>query len=290
MNTRRDPDRLRPPRHALRRPGPGAVRGRPPSGPAAGSLVTLSTLLGLVVLSAFAFSPWPRWWTLHAESARLMARPRPPPCGSNPHAPPAAEPPALKHRDPVGGPHPRGESWLATFADELERGSATGRRRGGPRWRWPAWVALAFLVGLAIGLLRLCWDCGRCMPCAEGPAGRRPLVARCGRPAPRGDVLHRPVEVRESPEISAPATIGWRRPRCSSPTTGEAGTTANGGSSWPMSWPTSAGVTTSPASGRVQPRPALLPSRGTCSQGGRLQQELAADAWGARLVGATGRT
>lgn len=38
-------------------------------GPAAGVLVTMTTLLGLVAVSAASLSPWPRFWSIDVDTA-----------------------------------------------------------------------------------------------------------------------------------------------------------------------------------------------------------------------------
>ena len=191
--------------------------------------------------------------------------------------------------DPADGAMPRGGSWMTTFADELGRElRQPAVAAEAPRWRWPAWVALAFLGGVTIALLRL-------------GLGLRAVHALRGRARPVGDLAlldavdllraemscTRQVEVRESPEISAPATIGWRRPAVLLPDdwrgwddrerrvvlAHELAHICRG------DYLSGLGAQFSLALHFYHPAAHLLADRL------RLQQELAADAWGARLVG-----
>jgi beta-lactamase regulating signal transducer with metallopeptidase domain len=258
-------------------------------GPAAGSLVSLTTLLLLLALPAVGLSPWPRWWTYDATMAARPAEPTPSPSTSPVTARPdvsdsSAVQPADQSRNPANQ-----ESWFLTFAREFERElRQPSVAHDTARWRWPAWVALGLLASLGVGLIRLVVGLRAvavlrrsCRPIED--EAMLDALAVC-----RAEMCCTiPVAILESAEVSTPATIGWRRPIILLPAT------------W-TDW-------------NEQERRVVLAhelahiSRGDYASGVlaqlsvavhfyhplahwlaarlRLQQELAADAWGARLSG-----
>jgi prepilin-type processing-associated H-X9-DG protein len=265
-------------------------------GPAAGSLAAGSTLLIMVLVSLIVLSPWPRWWTVAPESFARNAVVTPKTAGPTEPFPTADEGSELRARSASGAPKgPPLEAtedeiadkptFLALLLEELRR-PATGPVPS--RWGWAEWLAVGFLASLALGLIRL----------GLGLWGMRRLRARS---VPIDDrELHdaieilraelsctRPVAVRELAELATPATIGWRRPLLLLP------------ADW-RDW--------SPDERRAVLAHELAHVRrgdflaGLAAQLGlalhfyhplahwlaarlRLEQELAADAWGARLSG-----
>ena len=126
--------------------------------PSSGSLVTLTSLMLVVALSAMAFSPWPRW-TL--KSATVTQRSEPLPLQSSAtNVPGKKASPVLEsavrplddsdRSSELGEPSSAGLFWRA-FIDEL-RQTPTEKSQG--RWHWSAFLSLAFLIGSGLGLLR----------------------------------------------------------------------------------------------------------------------------------------
>ncbi len=183
-------------------------------GPAASATVALATLLGMVGLSALGAMPWPRWWDVGA-AARVEA---PNPTGIAPVGPvvdaaklvavdgTAGETTVL----PPGSPETGIGGALRLLGQSLMNSPATGRDDG---WRWPAWLALASIIGVAFGVGRF----------GLGLAAVGALRSR-SEAVDDPDLLEltailrqrlgvgRPVELRMAPGLTMPATIGWRRP------------------------------------------------------------------------------
>jgi Protein of unknown function (DUF1559)/BlaR1 peptidase M56 len=179
-------------------------------GPSAGALASSTTLAVLVVVAALAPMPWPRW---RLPGEVRQARPTP------------SETSAAKVSDrplpnSVGNPTPSGSTFTAVsatwsdFAREFNRELLRPTdRAGSSTWRWPAWLAVGFLAGLAVGLMRLClgvWAVQTLRRRSQliDESSMLELVAKL-----RADMsLSRPVELRETFEVGTPATVGWRRP------------------------------------------------------------------------------
>lgn len=188
-------------------------------GPAAAATAVASTLVVLAVVSALAFSPWPRWYTFGAVAPGLA------PGGSNVNlraggqtsATAAAatdaetNPPAIGRGANASADTRLSDAWQF-FWDELRRTPVAG---GEPTagWRWPGIVAGLFLLGVclaigrvALGLLAVRRYRAR-MTAISDPA----LLAQAASIARRMQ-CRRPVELRQSASLNTPATIGWRRP------------------------------------------------------------------------------
>jgi beta-lactamase regulating signal transducer with metallopeptidase domain len=192
--------------------------------PAAGALAAGSCLLFMAIVSAVAVGPWPRWCTIAAP--RIMALP--PAAVSN-------EALGLRVRPPkqdVPGERPaeaavrRLESGKRTetaapsqspahaFASEHSHTAWAPSREVQPsRWGWPDWLAIGFFASLLAGLARF-------------GLGLLAVARLRSRSRPLGDVALLEeidmlraelactgrVEVRESSELDTPATLGWRKP------------------------------------------------------------------------------
>ena len=182
-------------------------------GPSAGALASLTTLAVLLGVAGLALSPWPRWWSPGevASSGPIAAEvPKtPPPEASDAVQAGPASQVVPKSKAP-------GDLTTATWADfvrEFNRELSGKPVDRSLDWRWPAWVACAFLAGLAVALGRLglgFWAVRglRARGRAIDDPGLLALVA--GLRDEMG--LVRPVEVREAAEVGTPATVGWRRP------------------------------------------------------------------------------
>ena len=184
--------------------------------PGAGAPIALTGLSAVVVLSALALSPWPRWtWDVAATSSAVAdGNVAQPPSAVGPPKDPTApsDDPSLQTR----APSPK-DSTLST-ADSLWRGfldelSQTQPASGGTTWGWPAVIAVVVLTGMAAGLvwlflgvLAVRWHRARSRPVED--AGLLALVNQL-----RAELgCRRPVELRESDDLVTAATIGWLRP------------------------------------------------------------------------------
>ena len=127
-----------------------AVRRR---GPAAGALAGSTTLAVMLGVAVLAGSPWPRWWS----TGRAGATATPSVAVSRPVEAEGQGPPRVsKIAGPAATADASGVDWasfVAEFRRELADPAPLVAR--GPGRRWPAWVAGAFLAGLAAALVRL---------------------------------------------------------------------------------------------------------------------------------------
>ncbi len=183
-------------------------------GPAAAATLAFATLVSMVGISALGASPWPRWFDV-TPPARVETADRTdvlvtgaigstsPPGGLDPGDPSL---PVAKIEAPdsgiAGALRLLGRVMLSPSVSEPEEG-----------WRWPAWIAVAAVVGVGFGIGRF----------ALGLAAVAAL-RRSSRPLDDPDLLElatilrqrlgvrRPVELRLEPGLAMPATIGWRRP------------------------------------------------------------------------------
>jgi beta-lactamase regulating signal transducer with metallopeptidase domain len=265
--------------------------------PAAGALVALTTLSGLVAVWALSLAPWPRSWTVALNIDAVSATGQPPATDSSEtevRSSPAAG--ATRVAAPKTALAARG-SWLSDFAREFAREmehpaqGAPATAEGGvglTRWRWPAWVAAGVLGSLALGLARLALAVR-----AVGVLRRRsrPVVdaALCAEADRLAEALGCPgrVEVRETDDLTTPAAVGCLRPAILLPAdwrdwdgperravlAHELAHVRRGDYAWGL-W-----AQVCVALHAYQPLAHWLVARL------RLGQELAADAWGASLSG-----
>ena len=193
--------------------------------PAAGALASCSSIVIMALVSLIVLGPWPRWWVVDpAESARAMAALRSDvervhqalPLQSEDRS--SLRPIDSKERSPAApslGELPAAtESFFARFVGELIRElRSTAARPVRTQWGWPEWLAVAFLASLCLGLARLGLGImtiqrlrARSWPIADGDLDQEIQVLRAELSCTRK------VEARETTELATPATIGWRRP------------------------------------------------------------------------------
>jgi beta-lactamase regulating signal transducer with metallopeptidase domain len=188
--------------------------------PAAGSLAALALLVIAIGFSMLALSPWPNWWRLRvvaANAAEQVANDAKAPDspassaktdGGNTRelAASGAQPIATESFDAV--------TWARTFWRNVVDGLNEPTRSDVPTaWRWPSVAAWLLIVGVGLGFARLAIGLfaveryrRRTTPVNDGPLLTL-LEATCERLE-----CARRIELRESPEIVSPATVGWRRP------------------------------------------------------------------------------
>jgi beta-lactamase regulating signal transducer with metallopeptidase domain len=257
-------------------------------GPAQGAASALATLTGMALIVAIAPSPWPRWWVVHP--AQLVHRPTQevPAKSTLEFSPTKVE---TKSESGEISPAISLEDLVPTTSETVpppvvESRPAISEPR--EKWGWTAWIAAAYLVGVAVALARI----------ALGVWGVKSLARRArtiDEPGmiERVDALRidmgvsRPVEVRESPEIGTPATVGWRRPVLLLPADWRAW---NEGERIAVLAHELAHVRNGDYAAVVWAQVCLAlhfyqPAAHGLARWLRLQQELAADAWGARLSG-----
>jgi len=185
--------------------------------PASGTWVTVAGLAGVLVLSAMALSPWPRWalvdrsgqttWAASeraaaAEDAGATAATTSDAAGPSGEAGPAEE------------ATPEGPSFAALFFEALADAlnNPATEPEGTPR-QWPAAAGALFLVAaglgavwLAAGLVSVGAYRARSRPIAEAALRELVDVLRAEL------VCRRPIELRQSDTLVTAATVGWRRP------------------------------------------------------------------------------
>ncbi|HKD38491.1 MAG TPA: hypothetical protein VKB78_16875, partial [Pirellulales bacterium] len=194
-------------------------------GPATGSLAALTLLIIAVGLPALALSPWPHWWRWQRPEATEVASQN---SGLSDAAAEridagtaadTAVPNVPTSRESVGPAHSTTGAagatfWAKNFWDGLWDG-LTNRPTAASTTtsRWPSIAAWLVAAGVSLGLTRLAIGLAavrayrRRTALVADPALNQLINALRGRLGCR-----RPIEIRESPEIASPATIGWRRP------------------------------------------------------------------------------
>ena len=187
-------------------------------GPAAGSLAAGTSLAIMGIVSIVVLSPWPSWWRFGAvdrpaASAAVtdVAEEASAPTGGGETARESSSRPRPgRPAKGIGTLSTAAPSLLELFIDELRSPSTSWAAEG---WDWRGWLVAGFLAGLILGAARLALGL---RGIARLRASSRPLedheleelVAELR--AELGCV--RRVELREATELATPATIGWRRP------------------------------------------------------------------------------
>ena len=189
-------------------------------GPAAGANVALTLLVIAIGLPILSLAPWPNWWRLHVAGATADRAVR------------SAEsfdvsPGAAATADSTGsraGIGPKSAdagqesfasmTWAKTFWQSFWGGLGDRHPfKSDTRYGWPSVAAWLLLAGMALGLTRLALGLSavgayrrRTQPVTDKEliAIRDAMRVRLGCP--------RQIELRESAQIAAPATVGWRRP------------------------------------------------------------------------------
>jgi prepilin-type processing-associated H-X9-DG protein len=187
---------------------------------AASASIAIMTLVFLIVLG-----PWPRWWVLAANepgnaqatlsSARHTDRNQPlaGATESRPSAIAGAEKTqtsaiARDESSAIGATVAR---FLKAMSDEVDSTASAGPARRS--WSVPGWIAAGFLLSLSIGLTRLGLGVlavirlrNRSLPISDAALSDEVDLLRAELCCPKK------VEVRETTELPTPATIGCRRP------------------------------------------------------------------------------
>jgi prepilin-type processing-associated H-X9-DG protein len=176
--------------------------------PADGALVALATFTGLLIVGLMSLSPWPRWWRSHEVT----------------EAPPvtvvaSSEPPGARVEDvqdtaaPVVTDRRMSDFWVL-LQEELDRAaSAPKGHEGSGIWNWQTWLVTGAFVIAGLGLLRL--GIGLVAVSRLRKRGRllcEPAVLE------ELDLLRaeysctKHIDILVCDDLSTPATIGWRSP------------------------------------------------------------------------------
>ncbi len=179
-------------------------------GPSAVALATITTLSAVVAVTALSLSPWPRFWSF--EMAKMPVR-----------VEKSAEPANVVETDAVAKvakiearPVATGMAFselIRMFIAELRSQPLPDAADERDPWRWPAWVAAALIAAAAMGLARLALALR-----AVGLLRRRSVTVTDVALRDEVDLLRaeigclQGIEIRETSDLTTPATVGWRRP------------------------------------------------------------------------------
>jgi beta-lactamase regulating signal transducer with metallopeptidase domain len=180
-------------------------------GPAASASLRLAVLVGMVGIAGLAATPWPRWEWPSPGSVGGEARPRE---SARDITPEAGAPPAQGIEPLKLESAPPKETGLVAVLRTLGQALASPAPAvEGKGWRWPAGLAAVAIAGVAFGLGRLAL--GLAAVAALRSGSRRvddPGLLELAE-AVRGRIgVRRPVGLRVAPGLAMPATVGWLRP------------------------------------------------------------------------------
>jgi beta-lactamase regulating signal transducer with metallopeptidase domain len=182
-------------------------------GPGAASPVAAACLGGSVVLTLLALCPLPSWWAWQAT----------PPAAPAAGAPTPDQAPAVlgeaspdPENNPQPGPHGEGiglswfVGWLRQGWGRMDRATASSPV---DQWNGSGILAVLFLTGMGLYLLRLAlglWAIRTC--CRRSRLIVDAALNELAESLRVGLGCSRRVEVRASDDLATPATVGWRRP------------------------------------------------------------------------------
>jgi beta-lactamase regulating signal transducer with metallopeptidase domain len=182
--------------------------------PASGTSVTVAGLASILVLTVMALSPWPRWsfgdrGGATAQSASARPAPR-----DDSHVAPSEAAVLPAEVGPVEEATVEGPAFGALFLEALADGlSGETARPEASHWRWPAAAGVLFVVAAGLGAV---WLVAGLVSVRAYRAGSRAIAD--ASLLELVDVLRaklgcrRRIELRQSDTLPAAATIGWRRP------------------------------------------------------------------------------
>jgi prepilin-type processing-associated H-X9-DG protein len=181
-------------------------------GPSASAFVALATLVGMAGVSALGATPWPHWWNLEAgANAPAVVRP-PSPIVPSANVNQSAAVDASPTANPPVNPRPNVDAIANALLDlgKALMNPAPSERQG---WGWPAWVATAALAGIALGIGRFAMGL---LAVAMLRVGSRPvedteLIELAGKVREELGIT-RNVELRVASGLATAATVGWLRP------------------------------------------------------------------------------
>jgi Protein of unknown function (DUF1559)/BlaR1 peptidase M56 len=189
--------------------------------PAAGSLAAAASLVIMAAVSLIALVPLPAWWVLTigptTRQAAVISLSTPSDLQAKHHRGRAGLPsePVDLAEPQMLSPVPGDETlpisaWVSGFVTELRQPAGDFEQSRRP---WPAWIVLGFVGSVGLGLARLAlglWSIRRLRANSMTVEDRDLIdaveVLRAELSCPRT------VEIRVTPELTTPATIGWRRP------------------------------------------------------------------------------
>ncbi len=273
--------------------------------PASGAWLAGAALAMTVLFTALALSPWPHWWSLEtaAETAPTEAAPPEP-------AEFAAIEDAAQQRTGlapgmISGPYERtaekqpaaaapaqASNWRTTMSKLSREVSSNSPAHSTSDWKWPAWLTVILAAGCVVALLRLL------IAVVAAERYRRlarplfdPLLEGTLQDVCRDIGCTRTIELRQSPASARrPRWAGTGPPLFCRPI-GPPGAATNSGPFSRMRsrmWP----AATSPRRSWREFGVALHfynPLVHWLGRRLRLEQELAADVWGARVLGSSER-
>jgi BlaR1 peptidase M56 len=183
--------------------------------PAAAARVATLALGAFILLTVAATSPLPSWWTWTLLIGQPTPAPRSLPRADSetliaPEEMPASFAPLEAKADAEGLELGWTLAHLRDTWNDLKRHRADAET---PILRWTTLVPIVVLSGIGLGLLRLglgLWGV-HCYRRRSRPIDDPSLYDLLNLLRLTID-CQRPVEVRESPDLSMPATIGWRHP------------------------------------------------------------------------------
>jgi beta-lactamase regulating signal transducer with metallopeptidase domain len=182
-------------------------------GPGAASPVAAACLGGSVVLTLLALCPLPSWWAWQTAPTEAPAAEAPTPDRATAVAE-EVPPDSDKNPSPIPRDEGGGLSWSVDIFrqgwDRLQQSTASPPVR---RWSGPGILAATFLTGMGLYVSRLALGLWAIRACRR----RSRLVTDAAlddlAETFRGAMAcPRRVEVRECDDLAVPATVGWRRP------------------------------------------------------------------------------
>jgi beta-lactamase regulating signal transducer with metallopeptidase domain len=193
--------------------------------PHAAPFAAASSLAAVILLSALAASPWPRWSLSTAEGERV------PLAGGSPTATDVGRDQAtlsstIANVAPGGDVPPNATSPLAALWEAVQFAATAPTSTTPPEspadetlLHWSTVVVALFLAGMVVSAAHLAAGLVAVRRLISGsrPLEDAALVAELTSLRQRLNII-RPVSLHESTEVATPATVGWRRPAILLPT------------------------------------------------------------------------
>ncbi len=184
--------------------------------PAAGALAAASSLVVMAMVGFLAFCPWPRWGPSNSlERLRLAIVNSRSPIEVQATPTDRAATNSSTATERIASQPPSSEKTTMAFPLIQALAREWGKPatvESGASWSWRNWLALAMLGSMVLGMVRLgsgLWAIRRLRQ-RSAPLADPALIDTVALLRAEMGCSH-PVELRTSAELATPATIGWNR-------------------------------------------------------------------------------